>query len=112
MAYKIKYTTHFIAIHALPGIVDAPHPHQWILEAQFLVTELSANGISLNYFDIKTTSAQCLPEPNSDLNALFDFMPTAENLSKYYYDLLKPVFPMLQTIAVGEFPEFMCYYQR
>lgn len=114
MTYTLKLTERFKALHALAGIVDESHLHEWVIEIQIKAETLSPPGLAVNYFELKQILDDLLPTENADLNDLYPVAPTAENLSKYFYEVLEPKLPTdvtLQSVAVGEFPEFMCYYQ-
>jgi len=108
--YTNTLTEYFTATHALEVLRPQPHPHDWVVRVVLASPELQPPGIIVNYFELKPAVKAILPH-GKHLNDTYPFAPTAENLAKHFYDQLKPQFPQLQQVAVGEFEEFMCSYQ-
>lgn len=107
--YTNTLTETFTATHALDVLRPVPHPHDWVVRVVLASETLMPPGIIVNYFELKPAVRKILPE-GKHLNDEYPFAPTAENLAKHFYEVLKPQFPQLQQVAVGEFEEFMCSY--
>jgi 6-pyruvoyltetrahydropterin/6-carboxytetrahydropterin synthase len=57
------------------------------------VDELDSTGIGYDFKDIKKKLSDILPD-HTLLNEVYAFNPTAENLSKYFFQELKKHFPV------------------
>ena len=107
--YTVTMTERFTATHALDTLRPDPHPHEWVVRLRLGSETLEEPGIVINYFHLKPLVEAVLPH-GKDLNETYDFPPTAENLARHFYYLLKPQLPLLMTVSVGEFEDFMCTY--
>ena len=78
------------------------HGHTWIVEAIFKVNPDNdyLDNITIDFKELKNTLNQILPD-HKYLNELYDFNPTAENLSKYIFDELVKRGKKPRQITVG-----------
>ena len=96
MSWILKVRDRFQAAHFLKnykGKCENIHGHTFIVEAALRVDRLDKTGIGIDFTEIKKTLEQLLPD-HTLLNDQFDFNPTAENLSRYFYDQLKKQYPV------------------
>jgi len=47
-----------------------------------------------------------------NLNDVFDFQTSVENMSKYIFDKFKPQFPLLFAVEMSETPKTNCRYEE
>lgn len=109
--YTVVLTKKFIATHSLDTLRPQPHEHEWIVKVTLAAPVLQDPGIVMNYYELKPLVNKLLPH-HQNLNEVYDFAPTGENLARYFYDCLKPQLSQLQSVSVGEFEEFMCTYSE
>ncbi len=108
--YQICLTERFTATHSLDTLRPQPHSHEWIVKVVLQAEVLVEPGIIVNYFELKPAVRKLLPH-QQHLNDVYDFAPTGENLARHFFDELKPVYPQLKSVSVGEFEEFICTYE-
>lgn len=78
---------HFIPNH--PGKCKNLHGHTWKVEIFIKVKDIDkGTGISIDFSQIKKDLREILPD-HKFLNQIFDFPPSAENISRYIYKKLK-----------------------
>lgn len=73
------------------------HGHNWIVVVHCRAMELNRNGMVVDFTQIKRLVHDRLDHQN--LNELFDFNPTAENIAKWICDIVNRVLD----------PGAMCY---
>lgn len=83
--YRVKKRMEISAMHHLDLNYDSPctrnHGHNWLITVTISGQELNENGMIFDFKHIKN-----LVEVNMDhrnLNDVFDFNPTAENIAKW-----------------------------
>lgn len=62
------------------------HGHNWVIEIYMKSSTLDANGMVMDFTHIKKAISEKLDHQN--LNDVFDFNPTAENIAKWIVDEL------------------------
>lgn len=78
------------------------HGHTWKVEVYIQVEEIQPNGISIDFYDIKSYLREFLPD-HQLINDYLDMKyPTAENLIQYFYTEIKKKFPGLIKIVLWE----------
>lgn len=107
--YKITLTERFKASHSLDTIRPQPHEHEWIIRVVLEADTLEPPGIVVNYFELKPFVYKLLPH-GQDLNTVYDFAPTGENLAKHFFYQIRQRYPQVVEVSVGEFEEFMCTF--
>jgi 6-pyruvoyltetrahydropterin/6-carboxytetrahydropterin synthase len=114
--FIISKEFHFSAAHQLVGLSeDHPcmrvHGHNYVLKV-FLRGELNNDGFVQDYRELASISdwiQNTLDHRN--LNDVFSFQTSVENMSKYIFDLFKPQFPLLFAVELSETPKTNCRYE-
>jgi 6-pyruvoyltetrahydropterin/6-carboxytetrahydropterin synthase len=115
--YTISKEFQFSASHQLKDLKDGHpcgriHGHNYSLKV-FLKGELNKEGFVQDYSDLKPISDwvdETLDHRN--LNDVFDFQTSVENMSKYVFDLFKPQFPLIFAVEMSETPKTNCRYEE
>lgn len=115
--HTISKEFQFSASHQLVGLYDGHpcgrmHGHNYSVKV-FLRGELDKNGFVQDYNDLKPISDwvdDILDHRN--LNEVFDFQTTVENMSKFIFDKFKPLFPLLFAVEMSETPKTNCRYEE
>ena len=85
--FKIETEITFDAAHKLDLDYDSPccnlHGHRWRCVIRCARPELDKNGMVIDFSDIKAITRAL---DHKDLNTLFEFNTTAENLAKWLCD--------------------------
>ena len=92
----LKVEDQFHAAHRLndyEGKCANLHGHTWKIIVHIEAYELEANGISIDFGIVKQILKEVLPD-HADLNAFYDFNPTAENISRDIYKRLRDKLPL------------------
>jgi 6-pyruvoyltetrahydropterin/6-carboxytetrahydropterin synthase len=115
--FIIEKEFHFEAAHHLGGLPDT-HPcsnvHGHSYKAIFILkkTVLNDVGFVVDYRDMDLIKAWIDNKlDHKDLNVVFDFNPTAENIAKHLYDTFAPTFPDLASVTVKETEKTAATYE-
>jgi len=65
------------------------HGHNWIITVEVSAEELNKEGMVIDFTDIKETVHRL---DHKNLNDIFDFNPTAENIAKWVADEIQGEF--------------------
>ncbi|MEW6456100.1 MAG: 6-carboxytetrahydropterin synthase [Acidobacteriota bacterium] len=101
MPWILKVRDKFSAAHYLKnykGKCEKVHGHTFEVEVQIEVDRLNETGIGYDFIQIKNSLSELLPD-HSFLNEVFDFNPSAENLSRYFYHEMKKLYPVKKVIV-------------
>jgi len=106
MPWTVRVKKSFEAAHYLtdypePGKREPLHGHTWRVEFFFRVERLNEAGIEIDFLEVERFLDQVLPNYRC-LNEIFDFSPSAENLARHFYEVVKKRFPSLQKVVVWE----------
>lgn len=86
--YRVTKRIEISACHRLsldyPSKCTNLHGHNWIITVTCEARELDANGMVEDFTAIKRMVQEKLD--HADLNAVFDFNPTAENIARWICD--------------------------
>lgn len=96
MSWELVVKEQFSSAHFLEhykGKCEKMHGHTFYIEAYFRVTELKKSGIGIDFTELKEYLKSILPD-HKVLNEEFDFSPSAENLSRYFYYKIKEKYPV------------------
>ena len=111
MSWILKVRDKFQAAHFLKeyqGKCEHVHGHTFHVEVQIEVKELDSAGIGVDFTEIKKKLAAILPD-HTLLND--DFNPSAENLSRQFFQELKKEFPV-KAITVWESEDASATYSE
>jgi 6-pyruvoyltetrahydropterin/6-carboxytetrahydropterin synthase len=103
MSWILKVRDKFQAAHFLKeykGKCEHLHGHTFHVEVRIAVKELDSTGIGIDFKEIKQKLAHILPD-HVLLNDVYDFNPSAENLSRQFFQELKKDFPVI-SVTVWE----------
>jgi 6-pyruvoyltetrahydropterin/6-carboxytetrahydropterin synthase len=96
MSWELVVKETFSSAHYLEhykGKCEKMHGHTFEVEVCFRVNELNKSGIGIDFTELKTYLKDLLPD-HKILNEVFDFSPSAENLSRYFYYKIKEKYPV------------------
>ena len=113
MSWILRVKDRFQAAHFLEnykGKCEKIHGHTFIVEAALRVDRLDQTGIGIDFTEIKKALEELLPD-HTLLNDQFDFNPTAENLSRYFFQQLKKQYPVT-SVTVWESQDASATYSE
>ena len=87
MSWILTVRDKFQAAHYLKeykGKCEKMHGHTFQVEVKIEVNTLDQTGIGIDFTVIKKHLSEILPD-HTLLNDIFDFNPSAENLSRHFY---------------------------
>ncbi len=96
MSWRLRVRDKFQAAHYLKeykGKCERLHGHTFQVEVEIEVTELDKTGIGIDFSEIKKKLDDVLPD-HTNLNEVFPFNPSAENLARHFYGELKKFYPV------------------
>ena len=100
MSWNLVVKQDFSAAHYLKnykGKCEKMHGHTFQIEVHLKMEELDKAGIATDFNEIKTYLKEILPD-HQVLNDIYDFSPSAENLSKYFYHKIKETYNVSKVI--------------
>jgi 6-pyruvoyltetrahydropterin/6-carboxytetrahydropterin synthase len=103
MSWILKVKDKFQAAHFLKeyeGKCEKIHGHTFIVEVQVLVKKLDKAGIGIDFKVIKKALSELMPD-HTLLNEVYDFNPSAENLSQHFFNELNKKFSV-KSVTVWE----------
>lgn len=90
--YEIRKRLEISAAHRLvldyPSKCSVLHGHNWIVDVYLRSETLNANGMIMDFSEIKRLVVE--PLDHKVLNDVVPFNPTAENLARHICDCLQP----------------------
>jgi len=90
--YELEKTLEISASHQLNLDYESKckelHGHNWLVTVYLRAKELNQAGMIMDFTEIKQKITHQLDHKN--LNKIFDFNPTAENMARYICDELAP----------------------
>ena len=113
MSWILKVRDKFQAAHFLKeyqGKCEHMHGHTFHVEVHIEVMELDGSGIGVDFTEIKKKLAEILPD-HTLLNDVYNFNPSAENLSRQFFQELKKEFPV-KAITVWESEDASATYSE
>ncbi len=96
MAWELIVKDTFSSAHFLEhykGKCEKMHGHTFEIEVCLDVSKLDKSGIAIDFTEIKAYLKELLPD-HKVLNNEFDFSPSAENLSRYFYHKIGEKYPV------------------
>lgn len=103
MSWTLRVRDTFQAAHFLKeykGKCENVHGHTFQVEVEIGVVTLDSTGIGFDFTEIKKYLTQILPD-HTLLNDIYDFNPTAENLSRHFFQELAKLWPV-KSVTVWE----------
>jgi 6-pyruvoyltetrahydropterin/6-carboxytetrahydropterin synthase len=113
MSWTLRVKDTFQAAHFLKeykGKCENIHGHSFRVEVQIAINALDKTGIGIDFTEIKHKLSEILPD-HKLLNDVYDFNPTAENLSRYFFQELKKDFPV-KAVTVWESKDASATYSE
>ena len=113
MSWTLNVRDRFQAAHFLKdykGKCEQVHGHTFHVEVQVEVTALNNTGIGIDFTEIKEKLLNILPD-HRFLNEVYGFNPSAENLSRHFYQELEKFFPV-KTVTVWESEDASATYSE
>jgi 6-pyruvoyltetrahydropterin/6-carboxytetrahydropterin synthase len=113
MSWILTVRDKFQAAHFLKGYkgkCERIHGHTFQVEIKVEVNELNGAGIGIDFNVIKAKLNEVLPD-HTLLNEIFEFNPSAENLSRHFYHELKKHFPV-KRVTVWESADASATYSE
>lgn len=113
MSWILKVRDKFQAAHFLKeykGKCEKIHGHTFQVEVQVQVNKLDKTGIGIDFVKIKNKLSEILPD-HTLLNEIYDFNPSAENLSLHFFRELKKHFP-IKSVTVWESEDASATYSE
>jgi len=113
MNWILTVRERFQAAHYLneyKGKCEKMHGHTFQVEVEVEVDTLDKSGIGIDFNVIKTKLNAVLPD-HTLLNEVFDFNPSAENLSRHFFQELKKHFPV-KSVTVFESTDASATYSE
>ena len=104
MSWELIVKKSFSSAHFLEnykGKCENMHGHTFQAEVYFKVDKLDNSGIGIDFTEIKKYLDKILPD-HKLLNDLYEFPPSAENISKYLYYKIKDKYPSIKKIIIWE----------
>ena len=101
MSWELVVKEKFSSAHFLEhykGKCEKMHGHTFEVEVYFRVKELNKSGIGIDFTELKNYLKDLLPD-HKVLNEIFDFSPSAENLSRYFYYKIKEKYPVSKVMV-------------
>ena len=101
MAWELVVKDKFSAAHYLEhykGKCENMHGHTFEVELYIAGDKLDKAGISYDFTELKKYLKSILPD-HKLLNEVYDFQPSAENLSKHIYALASKDYPVVKVVV-------------
>lgn len=100
MSWDLIVKDRFSSAHFLEnykGKCENLHGHTFGIEVHIKADSLDKSGIAYDFTIIKKDLSEMLPD-HKNLNDLYDFSPSAENLSRHLYYKIKEKYPVTKVI--------------
>lgn len=113
MSWTLKVKDRFQAAHFLKGYkgkCEKMHGHTFQVEVEIEVSELDEVGIGIDFTEIKKKLSEALPD-HTVLNEIYEFNPSAENLSRHFFLQLKKHYP-IKRVTVWESEDASASYSE
>jgi 6-pyruvoyltetrahydropterin/6-carboxytetrahydropterin synthase len=113
MSWTLNVRDRFQAAHYLNGYrgkCENVHGHTFQVEVRIRIRELDKAGIGIDFTEIKRVLAEILPD-HTLLNEVYDFNPSAENISRHLFHELQKHFPV-ERVTVWESEDASATYEH
>lgn len=116
--YSLIVKESFDAAHFLKdykGKCAKIHGHTWYVEVEIQGEKLDKTGMLIDFGEIKKKIREILPD-HEFLNEVIPINPTAENLSKHFFNEFEKEFSekgiKIKSVTVWESPGCGCKFQK
>lgn len=99
--YTIRVSRTFSAAHAIKGRggkCENLHGHNYRVEVFISAEELAPPGMVADFIEVRERLDAVLPD-HRDLNAAYEFNPTAENLARRFFDDMARHYPVRRVVV-------------
>jgi 6-pyruvoyltetrahydropterin/6-carboxytetrahydropterin synthase len=99
--FTIRVTGSFSAAHSIRGAggkCENVHGHNYRVEVFISAPRLVPPGMVADFVEVRGKLKEILPD-HRDLNAVYDFNPTAENLARRFFDDLARFYPVRRVVV-------------
>lgn len=115
--FKITKEFHFSASHQLADLPDNHpctrlHGHNYVIKVELKNAVLNHIGFVVDYREMDIIKKWI--DDNLDhkhLNNVFDFNPSAENMSEYLFHIFKGMLWQVSAVEISETPKTNCRYE-
>lgn len=117
MTYFITKEFHFSAAHSLPHLPEdhqcaRPHGHNYIVRVELRADRLNADHFVVDYGELHPLKDYIDGElDHRDLNKVFSFPTTAENIARHLFDFCRELWPETSAVSVSETPKTWAEYR-
>jgi 6-pyruvoyltetrahydropterin/6-carboxytetrahydropterin synthase len=119
--HTIAVRARFSATHSIrvgSAAREAPHGHDWTVEAELGAETLDRHGLVLDFHRVERLLAECLADFDgallNELPRFGEVNPTAENVARAIFDKIEPHVPRgrctLMRVTVWETPTCSATY--
>ena len=114
--YTISKEFAFEAAHHLPDLPDGhkcrnPHGHSYRVIIELRLPGLNEYGFVVDYGELSQLKDYLDRElDHHDLNEVFSFQTTAENIAHHLYDYCKNIWPATYRVGVSETAKTWAWY--
>lgn len=111
MSWELIVRQKFSAAHFLEhykGKCEHMHGHTFELEIAIRADALDASGIAIDFTEIKHYLGEIVPD-HKVLNEVFDFSPSAENLSRWFFRKIREKYPVARVTVWESEHAGACY---
>lgn len=101
MSWELVVKDKFAAAHFLQhyqGKCEKMHGHTFQVEVYIKATALDKSGIAIDFTELKAYLKEILPD-HKVLNEVYEFSPSAENLSRHFYQVIKANYPVSRVMV-------------
>lgn len=117
--YKIRKTFEVAGAHHLDLTYSSPceraHGHNWIITVELSRSELNFNGMVIDFKTLKTILMDNIHAKldHRELNEMFEFNPTAENIAKWVLETVNDYLegPQCTRVEVQESRDNVAIYE-
>ncbi|HDQ99705.1 MAG TPA: 6-carboxytetrahydropterin synthase [candidate division WOR-3 bacterium] len=99
--YTIRVSRRFSAAHRIQGRggkCENIHGHNYRVEVFICAEQLAPPGMVADFIEVRERLDTILPD-HQDLNAVYDFNPTAENLTRRFFEELAEFYPVRRVVV-------------
>ncbi|MFO7675359.1 MAG: 6-carboxytetrahydropterin synthase [bacterium] len=99
--YTVRVSRTFSAAHSIKGRAgrcENVHGHNYRVEVFIDAPDLAPPGMVVDFIEVREKLDSILPD-HRDLNSVYDFNPTAENLARRFFEELAACYPVRRVVV-------------